>query len=740
MRDILVGELSASEADELALALIGGEPLDRGTRAQAIARESGGNPYFIEELVRFSQAEVEAGSGGRREGAAGSRARAPDLTFDYLIEICVSRLPEAARRLLDLVAVSGVPIEVGAAYRAADLEKEGESALAVLRVAHLVRTRSTLGRNEIETYHDRIRNAVVAHLPAESLKECHHRLASALLATGRADPEMLATHYLGAGDADSAAEYAAAAAAKASEALAFDRAARLYRFALSLTVSPPPERAKLEIQLGDALANAGRGAEAAQAYLSAAKAAGPVLEIDLQRRAATWLYISGHIEDGARTLNTVLAKLDMKLPDTHRKALLSLIYRRAQIRLRGLRFEAHDETEIRGQDLLRIDTCWSVGVGMAIVDMVRGADFQARHLLLALRAGEPYRVARALALDVAYVAMGGNRSRARAERLILAAHALAERVNQPHAIGLTTLAEGSAAWLDGRWRDARILSEHAEEILRERCTKVDWEILVAQLLGLASMFFLGDVAALSHRLCSLLEEAEGRGTLLKAALLRIGFCSHVVWLAADDPQRARRELEAGFAAWTQEGFDYLHLWARGARTDISLYSGEVPAVSERVGVARRAFARALDRFVQAGFVRGLDSRGRRRLAAAAETGDPGERTALLRGAERHAKSIIRERTHWGDPLALLLRAGVAATRGDTSRAVPLLESAEAGLGAADMALHAAAARRRRGELIGGEAGHGLVAAADAWMTGQSIKNPERMTAMLAPGRWRSAKA
>jgi len=54
-----------------------------------------------------------------------------------------------------------------------------------------------------------------------------------------------------------------------------------------------------------------------------------------------------------------------------------------------------------------------------------------------------------------------------------------------------------------------------------------------------------------------------------------------------------------------------------------------------------------------------------------------------------------------------------------------------------MALHAAVTRRRRGELMGGEAGSGLVAAADAWMSGQAIRNPARMAQMLAPGLWRA---
>ncbi len=50
-----------------------------------------------------------------------------------------------------------------------------------------------------------------------------------------------------------------------------------------------------------------------------------------------------------------------------------------------------------------------------------------------------------------------------------------------------------------------------------------------------------------------------------------------------------------------------------------------------------------------------------------------------------------------------------------------------------MLMHAAAAQRRRGQLLDGEEGRRLVEAADSWMAGQLVRNPARMTAMLAPG-------
>src|SRR6185436_7986417 len=141
--------------------------------------------------------------------------------------------------------------------------------------------------------------------------------------------------------------------------------------------------------------NAGRGPEAALAYREAALREPRTGAIELQRRAAEQLLRSGHIDGGLAAIHEVLAAVGMKLARTPRRALFSLLLRRAQVRLGGLGFRERDASRLSSEELIRIDPCWSVAMGLGFVDTLRGADFQARHLLLATRAGEPYRVARA---------------------------------------------------------------------------------------------------------------------------------------------------------------------------------------------------------------------------------------------------------------------------------------------------------------------------------------------------------
>jgi tetratricopeptide (TPR) repeat protein len=729
--DFEVGPLPADQAEALARALLADAHADL-SYAEVIARESRGNPYLVDELARVGAAGAlprpEESRGGSQP-ALGAGALVEDV-----IRSRVSRLPDGARRLLEVIAVAGQPVDLDAARHAAGFEAEGEAALAALRSAHLVRTRRTNARDEVEPYHDRIRGAVLAEVAPEELRRLHDRLATALVTAGVGDPERLAAHYEEAGHPEAAAEYASAAADEATEALAFDRAARLYKLAVRLRPDDSPDLRTLRVRLGNALGNAGRGREAADAYLAAVAGAGAAEAIDLHRRAAQQLLISGHIDEGLRVLRTVLAGLGMSLPETPRAAIASLLLHRAMIRLRGLRFRRREEARIPGWDLLRIDTCWSAAEGLGHIDMIRGADFQARHLLLALRAGEPYRVARALALEGLYVGARGLDARRRAERLATAAARLADEVGQPSAVGLSAMAAGVTAFTHGRWREARDLCDRAQSILRERCAGVAWEISGAQMYGRAALFYLGEVAELSRRVGADLKDAQAKGDRLGAANVRVSF-AHIRCLAADDPAMAREELRLGLAGWAERTFDFRQMWARAAQRDIALYTGEGLGGADPVGERWRPVARSLDRFTQAGLIMGLYSRARQRVALAAATTSTAAAAELRRGALTHAQRIEAERTPWGNPLAALVRAGVAATEGDHARALVLVSDAQRHLAAADMALHAAAAGHRRGLLLGGDEGRAVRAAAEAWMAAQSIRNPDRMAAMLVPGRW-----
>lgn len=95
---------------------------------------------------------------------------------------------------------------------------------------------------------------------------------------------------------------------------------------------------------------------------------------------------------------------------------------------------------------------------------------------------------------------------------------------------------------------------------------------------------------------------------------------------------------------------------------------------------------------------------------------------------------------WSDPFAQLIRASVAALRGETQAAIAAIASAETGFETTDSGLYAAAARARRGELIGGTEGEKLVAEVDAWMTAQRVAEPARMRMLVVPGNWKAGEA
>jgi len=720
IREVKVGPLPPVEAVELALSLL--YAWDEATRARAaeIARASGGNPRVLGELARaVQQAEDAAPEPGGATGAL--RAR-------------LARLPEQARRLLEVMAVAGAPVSLAAAARAAGLEPgEQAPALALLRTEDLARVRARDARGAVEIGHDDLRAVIVARLDPARLRACHEALARALEPEG--DPELVAARWLDAGDAARAGRFLVTAAEQAAGALAFERAARLYQWARALALAPGDDAA-LAARCGDALVNAGEGAAAAAVYAEAAARAEPAAALDLRRRAAEQHLCSGHIDEGLALVREVLSAVGLALPATPRRARLSLLVLRAKLRLRGLRFRERAPAEISAEDLARIDACWMVTVGLTAVDLSCAAVFSARGLLLALDAGEPRRILRALAFEAASACMAGERSRGRAEALVAALRGLAARLDGPHAEGLTLLACGMLeSFARGRWRDAAPWFERAEDIFRDRCAGAVWELSTTQLLASWARFYLGHIGALGRALPAVVRAAEQRGDRYTLAVL--GVASAWAALAADDIPGARRAVAAAMSGWSQAGFHLEHLIELLAHGYLERYAGKPAAALQRFQERWGELEASMLLRLQNHRITTRIERASTALAAAEGAADP---APLLAIALRDAAALERERaaSGWPAPFAALIRAGAAAVRGEREAALALLDRAIAGFDADGMQLYAAAARRQAGELCAREKRLELQREADAAMARENIENPARWAAMLAPGFGRSA--
>src|SRR4029453_15754644 len=148
-------------------------------------------------------------------------------------------------------------------------------------------------------------------------------------------------------------------------------------------------------------------------------------------------------------------------------------------------------------------------------------------------------------------------------------------------------------------------------------------------------------------------------------------------------------------------------WAMIADGEIALYERRADEAREPLLEQWAGFVRSRLERLPFYRIEALQLRARLALASAVRSSG-GPNQDRLRDAARDARLIERERTPWGLALARLVRAGIAATGSEPEEAERLLKQTEEELEGLDMALYAAAARRRRGELLGGEEGRSLV--------------------------------
>ena len=710
-RELFVGPLGGGEARELTRSLFASAKVSGEPFIESIVHESAGSPFLLEQLTHY--------------GMMNERAATAGISLTTMLEERMRQLPDGGRQLLKVLAVARRPVDEAVALSAAGVATDPQELLPRLRAAQFIRSGGT--QYGIEMYHDRISETIGAMLDDSERKQIHRRLAQTIEARGLDDPEGLYEDYLGAGDSERAALHAQTAARKAAGALAFDRAALYFRRAIELQPDAP-NLLELRIGLGDALANAGRPAEAADEFLETAKTTSARRALELRQRAGAQLLMGGHIEEGLEVYRVVLESVGFRLAKGPKRALLSLVMRRLWIKLRGLGFTERPVDQIPESELLRIDICWAVAAGLGVVDLIRGADFQSLHLLLALRAGEISRVARAMAFEVSHAAAsGGGAAQNRVQELIANTEALAARANNPHAQGLAIWARGLSCYLMGNWRDAADYCERAAEILRDQCTGVTWELTIANRFMLTSLLYLGEMVEVSRRVPQLLSAALEQGNLFAATDLRTRL--NIIWLAADDPTRARDEVIAAMTTWPRQGFHLQHYSSLVALAQIEMYTGDYEVAWKHIESQVKPLEKSMLLRIQGLRIDALHIRGRLALCSAM-----GNETARqLRLAEKLAAKIESEEMAYANPFATLIRAGIANLRGADTQAVHLLEQAAREFDASNMWLYAVAARWRLGETIGGDRGRRLVAQSEEWMTKQQIKNPAKMMNLLAPG-------
>ena len=713
-----IDRLSADDGRDLVNSLLGGASADDAAApidADNLVEEAGGHPLFIDALLRHRRLQIHDDGPVRLDDALWARIRG---------------LEPRARRLLELAAVAGAPLRRDVAELCEVAEARDIPRLVVaLQSAKLLRVVGA-GRDEtLEAYHDRVRETVARRLDPADARALHARLARALEGSASAELEALALHFQAAGEPAAALTYAVRAADNAALAFAFDHASTLYRTAIALAGDDPDMRRALEEKLADALASAGRGADAAEAYLRAGHGASAQIRLEHERKAAENFLRSGYVDEGMRALRGVVAARGLEIPKTPGRALAALLFRRAQLRLRGLAFTERPEREIPAAQLAKIDVACSAALGLALVDMVRGAGFQTQSLLLSLDAGEPYRVSRALSFEAAFLSNEGGDARARVDDLLDRAEALAVRTGHPHAHGLIAFSTGISRFDIGRFRESVEALDRADVIFRERCTGVQWERGSVATFATWNLWLLGDLRELARRVPLYLREADSHGDRYLATNLR-AFVANSQWLLRDDPDGAEREADAAMGAWSKEGFHLQHFFNMIARGHIALYRGEGAAAHARLLQEWPSLARSLTLRAQTARIFTIHLRARTALAAAAGSRSP---RALLREVDRAADQVESDRMAWADPLAALVRAGAANLRGDDARARAHLDDAIAGLHLAGLALFEAAARRRRGRLIGGAEGRAEAALAERWMLENGVVHPERASAMMAPG-------
>jgi eukaryotic-like serine/threonine-protein kinase len=689
---------------------------------QRVYRESDGAPLFIHELALLALPAA-----GVSEG----------LSFPALIGNRMALLPDAARRMVEVVSLAGQPIGIDIVLKAAGIERSHQPSKSALE--RLVRFQGSTGASALlEPYHDKIRETIEASLPDDIKRKYFRALAAALENREGADPEIVYRYFRDAGDLAKARSYLKIAAQRAEAAMAFDLAVTLRQELVKTRSGDDPDRSELLELLAQALALAGHGRESAEKYKEAAQDALPRRQLELIRKAGEQYIRSGCFEEGQALLCGLLQKVGFRLASHRWQVMAALFARRAVLWFRGLDFVPKPDAEAFAEEGEKLDICRVASLALALQDPIQAAELQARHRLRSLRLGEPYRVANSLAMEAGYLAAkGGRAAYPAAQKLLARVEEFAAKSGHPNRTTLAISVRSKVAWLAGDWLECAKWGEEVNRIATEQYTRVAWEAYPSSIFWMCSLACMGRWRELMARLPGLEADSKARGDLLEKTSLPVFTFAYMRWLLKDDPEGASEVLRRAQERLDKPGFVPHRFGVYYGLAEVALYRQDPERAQRTVDQGWSELESAMALRLQPVRIFMLHLRARVACAAAAST-DSTARRLFLQEAKVDARRIRREKTEWGNGLSSLIEASAAAAEGKPNEARRLLESAEQACLRSGMNHFVAVARHCKAQLLQGAPRDAAEEQAAIWFSEQGVVRRDRMAQMLAPGNWNSS--
>ncbi len=278
LSEISLNRFDSMHASDLVRAVLGN--LDSVPEvAGLVERKTGGNPLFVEELVRaLIEAQRLVKTPGGWSVGPEAEIELPSRIRDVILQR-VNRLDEETQTLLSLSSVLPHRFDLGLLGRATKLDSE-----AVLRLVERMLRARIFRESEVapgvpvyQFADDQIRETLYERIAVPRRQQYHLRVAHALEAGAPGERDTVASelahHYLCGGDFAHAVRYSIAAAERAASVYAREAAIEHYRTALDALAHVPDDRTRFEIlgRLGSELESVGRTQECVDCWAEAAE-------------------------------------------------------------------------------------------------------------------------------------------------------------------------------------------------------------------------------------------------------------------------------------------------------------------------------------------------------------------------------------------------------------------------------------------------------------------------------------